>query len=38
MVNPEDGITIYKNDLTQDSITIMCTPSAIAYRNYLYNG
>jgi hypothetical protein len=41
MVNPsiipEDGITIYENDLTQGPISVMCVPSSIAYRNYLYN-
>ena len=37
-ITPENGITIYENDLTQGPICVMCTPSAIAYRNYLYNG
>ena len=36
-ITPENGITIYENDLTQGPISVMCTPSAIAYRNYLYN-
>jgi len=35
---PEDGITCYKDDNTQGPKCVMCTPTGLAYRNYIYNG
>ena len=36
--SPEHGITCYENDKTQGPICVMCTPTGLAYRNYIYNG
>lgn len=37
-ITPENGITCYHSDNTQGPICVMCTPTGLAYRNYIYNG
>lgn len=35
-ITPLHGIKIYETDRTQGPIAVMCTPTALAWRNYLY--